>query len=300
MSRQEGIQRYQFIIHRLSTRPSSFKEIQDYLKIQAELTEDNLNCSIRTFQRDIKDIERLYDIVIKYDRSMKVYRIIHDGREKHSERLMETFDLYNAIKVSNNFGNHLLFENRRALGTEYMHGLLHAIKSRKEISFSYTSYYNDSVSKRTVQPLAIKEARQRWYLLGKDTRDEVIKSFGLDRISDLEISNRSFDELKEYDPEKDYRYSFGIINGTDEKPEKIELSFSPKEGRFVKSLPLHHSQTLVAETEKETIFKYHLIPTYDFRMEILSFGNQVQVLKPKSLRTKIIQQLKESLEVYKK
>jgi predicted DNA-binding transcriptional regulator YafY len=299
MSRQEGIQRYRFIIHKLSSKASSFKEIQEYLRLQEELTEDNLTCSIRTFQRDLKDIERIYDIVIKYDRSQKVYRIVHDGREQHSERLMETFDLYNAIKVSNNFGNHLLFENRKALGTEFMHGLLHAIKSRREISFNYRSYYDDSISERWVQPVAIKEARHRWYLLSKDTKDNVFKSFGLDRISDLEISNRKFEALNEYDPQEDYKYSFGIINGTNEKPEKVQLSFSPKEGRYVQSLPLHHSQKLLWENESETIFEYHLIPTYDFKMEILSYGDQVKVVKPESLKNDIIRQLQDSLKAYK-
>ncbi|MGB8375623.1 MAG: WYL domain-containing protein [Salegentibacter sp.] len=299
MSRKEGIQRYQFIIHKLSTKPSTFEEIQDYLRLQEEMNEERLTCSKRTMQRDIRDIERIYDIEIKYDRSQKVYRIVHDGRERHSERLMETFDLYNAIKVSNNFATHLLFENRRALGTEHMHGLLHAIKWQKEVCFNYRKYYDDSISKRRVQPLAIKEARYRWYLLCKDTKDGETKSFGLDRLSSLEITGRSFDAIPDYDPESDYEYSFGIINGTAEKPETIELSFTPREGRYVKSLPLHHSQKLLLEDEKETIFSYELSPTYDFKMEVLSYGDQVKVLKPESLKKTIRKELQKALDLYK-
>ena len=299
MSRKEGLQRYRFIIHKLTIKPSTFEEIQDYLRRQEELTEDQLTCSLRTMQRDIKDIERIYDIEIKYDRSQKVYRIVHDSREKHSERLMETFDLYNAIKVSNNFANHLLFENRQALGTAHMYGLLHAIKSHREICFNYRKHYDDSFSERRVQPVAIKEARYRWYLLCRDTKDDAMKSFGLDRISDLEITGRSFEPIVDYDAENDYKYSFGIINGTREKPEKIELSFTPREGRYIKSLPLHHSQQLISEDDKETRFSYKLAPTYDFKMEILSYGDQVKVLKPESLKKTIQEELEKTINLYK-
>ena len=299
MSRKEGLQRYRFIIHKLTIKPSTFEEIQDYLRLQEEMNEEKLTCSKRTMQRDIRDIERIYDIVIEFNRSQKVYRIVHDGREKHSERLMETFDLYNAIKVSNNFANHLLFENRRALGTGHMYGLLHAIKTRKEICFNYRKYYDDSSSQRRVQPVAIKEARYRWYLLCRDTKDEEVKSFGLDRISDLEITGRRFEPIVDYDAENDYKYSFGIINGTREKPEEIELSFTPREGRYIKSLPLHHSQQLISEDEKETRFSYELAPTYDFKMEILSYGDQVKVLKPESLKKTIRKELQKALDLYK-
>ncbi|MGA9326532.1 MAG: WYL domain-containing protein, partial [Salegentibacter sp.] len=73
MSRKEGLQRYRFIIHKLTIKPSTFEEIQDYLRLQEEMNEEKLTCSKRTMQRDIRDIERIYDIVIEFDRSQKVY-----------------------------------------------------------------------------------------------------------------------------------------------------------------------------------------------------------------------------------
>ncbi|MGA9324581.1 MAG: WYL domain-containing protein, partial [Salegentibacter sp.] len=82
-------------------------------------------------------------------------------------------------------------------------------------------------------------------------------------------------------------------------PETIELSFTPREGRYVKSLPLHHSQKLLLEDEKETIFSYELSPTYDFKMEVLSYGDQVKVLKPESLKKIIRKELQKALDLYK-
>ena len=39
------------------------------------------------------------------------------------------------------------------------------------------------------------------------------------------------------------------------------------------------------ETQEEfSIFTYHLAPDYDFRQDILSFGDKVEVLEPEGLR----------------
>ncbi|MBZ9730400.1 WYL domain-containing protein [Salegentibacter sp. JZCK2] len=43
---------------------------------------------------------------------------------------------------------------------------------------------------------------------------------------------------------------------------------------------------------------YYIIPTYDFRQEILSYGDQVKVLKPKSLKNAIASNLESALKAY--
>ncbi|MGM1055746.1 MAG: helix-turn-helix transcriptional regulator [Bacteroidota bacterium] len=298
MSRREGNQRHRFIIHQLTKRASSFEDIQNFLQLQETLSEDKLTCSIRTFQRDMKEINEIYKIEIKCDKSQNLYYIAEDGREAQSERLMETFDLFNAIKMGNSFGNHLIFENRKALGTEHMHGLLHSIRNRQEVSFTYKKYNDSSLTERKVRPVAIKESRNRWYLLAQDTKDKKIKNFSLDRMSNLEVGRKKFREIKDYDPVEEFRDIFGIINGTGEKLQKIVLSFTPQQGRYINSLPLHASQQEILKDKNEHRFEYYLAPTHDFKMEILSHGDQVQVLEPESLRKDIIAQLQKNLETY--
>lgn len=299
MSRQAGIQRHRFIIHQLKKKPSTFEEILNFLGLQEELSGDELSCSLRTFQRAVKEISRIYNITIKFDKSRKVYFIDGEEEDAQSERLMESFDLLNAIKMGNSFGNHLIFENRKALGTEHMHGLLHAIRNRKEVEFSYLKFDDGSLSTRYVQPIAIKEARNRWYLIAGDTTDGIIKNFALDRMTNLRIGDKKFRKIKDFNVKEEYKYTFGIINGTGEKPERIILSFTPTEGRYVESLPLHHSQKEIMKTKKEHRFEYELVPTYDFKMEILSYGNTVTVIEPESLKQDIVAQLRKALENYK-
>jgi predicted DNA-binding transcriptional regulator YafY len=148
-----------------------------------------------------------------------------------------------------------------------------------------------------VKPIALKEARNRWYLIAQDRKDDEIKNFSLDRIGNLTITVENFKPVT-YNAHMEFNDSFGIINGTGEKAQKIVLSFTPEQGRYIKSLPLHHSQKLLLETEDEIQFKYFIRPTYDFTMEILSYGDRVKVMAPESLQKKIKKQLEKSLMKY--
>lgn len=295
MSKKESYRRHSLIISKLKRSPLNFQELQDYLRTEGELMSEKLDCSLRTFQRELKEIASLYDIEIIYDRSAKVYKIAYDGREEHNERLIETFELFNALKLANNFSGQLFLENRKSSGTEHLYGLLHAIKNRFKIEFTYCKFYNNETSERSVAPIAIKEAKNRWYLLAEE--EELVKSFGLDRISNLRITKNKFEPI-EYKTEDEYKHSFGIINGTGEKPEKVILSFNPTAAKFIKSLALHHSQKLIFESDIEVHFEYFIRPTHDFVMEILSHGESVKVLQPKNLQRKLVEKLHNALANY--
>lgn len=292
-----SLPRQRAIISKLRRGPMGFKELQDYLKMKMDFSEDDLFCSQRTFQRDIKKIEKLFGIYITYNSATRKYEISDDMQEEHNERLMEAFDVYNALHISDGLAQHVIVEKRRSLGTENLHGLLHAIKNHFSVSFNYEKFSNGDLQKREVNPVAIKESQNRWYLLAQDQKDQIVKSFGLDRIKELEISNRKFEAIT-YDAEQEYRHSFGVISGVNIKPKKIVLSFTPKEGKYIETLPLHHSQKEVLKNKNEWRFEYFLRPTHDFIMEVLKYGSEVKVLEPKSFKNAILKQLQAAVTRY--
>lgn len=296
MAVHKTIKRYTRIISILRRRPMSYDEIQREIALDHNSREEDLLTSQRTFQRDIKNIATIYDIEIGSDKSTNKYFIKDDVEEVHSRRLRENSEIVNAIRLSKGFGESLIFEERRSLGTEHMAGLIHAIQNRLSVKFEYHKYWDESVSDRTVNPVALKEARNRWYLIAQD--GDKVKNFALDRIRNLVIYEYRFAPV-EYNVHQEFENSFGIINGTNEEAEKVVLSFTPQEGRYVESLPLHHSQELVLKNEEEIRFSYFIRPTYDFRMELLSYGDQVRILKPEGLKKSIKSQLQKALKGYK-
>ena len=79
----------------------------------------------------------------------------------------------NAIKMSKGFGDTLIFEERRHLGTEHMAGLIHAIQNNPYTEFTYIKFWDASETERKVKPISLKEARNRWYLIAMDEKEVV-------------------------------------------------------------------------------------------------------------------------------
>ncbi len=283
MSKRESIARYNLIIKKLRRNPSSFDDIASYLSRESELQSYNFNTSKRTFQRDLDDIRALFNIDVQYDFSRKVYFIHDEDQPEINERMLEAFDTFNALNVSDRLSKYIHFEKRRPQGTENLHGLLHAIKNRFQIHFTYQKYWQEESEVRTAEPYALKEFKNRWYVLVKDLKDEKIKSFALDRLTELDITRRTFKYPKDFDIDEFYRYSFGIISANGQQPQEIILSFNHIQGKYVKSLPLHETQELMVDNAEEVRICVRVCITYDFIMELMSFGDKLKILKPKSL-----------------
>lgn len=298
MSKREAISRYNLIIQKLRKAPATFDEIAGYLNRESELQGYNFTISKRTFDRDKEDIASLFNIEIRYDHSQRKYIIDSELEPEANERIFEAFDTFNALNVTDRLSAYIHFEKRRPRGTEHLYGLLHAIKSKVRVEFTYLKYWEDSTTCRMVEPYALKEFKNRWYVLARDLKDGKIKSFALDRLSDLAISQTKFEWPAHFDINTYYRYYFGIIGSGSGKPEEVILSFDPFQGKYIKSLPLHESQQTLIDNDTELRVKLTVYPTYDFVQEILSHGESVRVLSPQRLIDEIKVSLTKALKQY--
>ncbi|QTY27062.1 YafY family protein [Flavobacterium sp. CS20] len=283
MAKTEPIIRYNLIIKKLRRKSCDFDEIADYLALESELQGLNLQVSKRTFQRDLKAIYTIYNIDIQFDFSSRAYFIDFEQQPELNNRLLEAFDTFNALSISERLSKNIQFEQRQAQGTQYLHDFLNAIKNKVFIEFNHQKFWDTNSETRKVQPLALKEFKSRWYVIAKDTKDGKIKSFGLDRITNPKSTNQKFEEPESFDVNAYYKHSFGIIGSNGLKPQEIILSFHEYQGKYIKTLPLHHSQEIISDNSKELIVKLKLIITYDFIMELMSMGENVKVIKPQSL-----------------
>jgi predicted DNA-binding transcriptional regulator YafY len=294
MSKRAYISRYLLILKRLKVRPySTYLEIQAYIENQFEymqMHDDDLQIgsSKRTMQRDIRDIRNMFGVDIEYSKSQKGYFINHNEAENMNfQRMMEAFEIFNSLNIAQDLAPFVHLEKRKPQGTENLYGLLHAIKNNFQIMFDYQKFWEEESHQRFVEPYALKEFKSRWYIIAKDNKDKTVKSFALDRLTHLDISNRKFDFPKNYNIEESYRYCFGIISPNDEEPQDILLSFDPYQGKYIKTLPLHETQQVIIDNEKELQVKLKLCVTHDLLMELLSYGDNVKVLQPKSLAEEI-------------
>ena len=269
MSKKQHIHRHLLIINKLKSTPSSFEDIKSFFQKQQDILEEDFEISKRTFQRDLKEIQSIYEIEIHYNKKERWYEIVEDDLEKPFERIIEAVETINAIKLSTSVSNKLLLEKRKASGTEYMQGLLHAIEHNLLVTFEHQSYWQEGTTKRTVKPIAIKEVQRRWYLICFDIVKNDIRNFGLDRILNLDITLTKF-LTKKIDVAQHYKNAFGIE--TYEPATKIVLKFDKSQGVYLKSLPIHPSQKVIEETSAHFTLELFVHPTFDFIIEILKYG----------------------------
>jgi proteasome accessory factor B len=298
MSKLIYFKRYLYVIDRLRSRPCSFNELQEHVmrKLENDDIDTTFEYAIRTFERDKKDIATLFGIDIHYNRKDKTYAIDEEEIEDKSvTRMIDAFSIHHALQEGNKLSPNVFLEKRKSLGTEHIHGIIHAIQNSYLLQFTYQKHWEDFSTQREVKPIAIKESQQRWYLVALDKKDETVKTFGLDRISNLKITETKFKPIA-YKVEKEFQHAFGVE--TYETAEKVILEFSKQQGNYIKTFPLHESQRIVEETEDSVILEIFIHTTNDIKMELLKYGSDVKVLSPISLQNEIKNRISEMSYLY--
>lgn len=298
MSKRDYITRYLLIVKKLrNSRHATFDEINEFICSEFELIDSATKISLRTFQRDLNDIRTLFGVDIRCN-SLNQYFITEDDNSIFNNRMIEAFDLINALNVGQNLSPYVLLEKRCPLGTEHIFGLLHAIRNKTRVRFSYEKFTETEFTVREADPFALKEFRGRWYLFAKDNKDDILKTFALDRIHDLEITCIKFRIPSDLMTEEYFRNCFGVISSDNENPDEIVLSFDPLQGKYIKSYPLHESQKILKDDESELLISLKIFITHDFFMELLSYGDNIKVIKPTSLIKDLKASYKSALEQY--
>ena len=128
-------------------------------------------------------------------------------------------------------------------------------------------------------------------------RIKEVRTFGLDRIDNVEVLKQKFKKDKGIKPLDMFDNIIGV-NGEDGKVEEVHLSLTPLQGKYLKSLPLHKSQLVIKEDEKETVISLKVVVNYELMQRVLMLGEYCKVLQPKSLIDSVKKSLKESLGNY--
>lgn len=115
----------------------------------------------------------------------------------------------------------------------------------------------------------------------------------------MEITKKKFEKPETFDINQYYKYCFGIINSDKTQPKEVILSFTPVQGKYIKTLPLHESQEILIDNDEELRIKLTLFLTHDFYMELLSYGDNLKVIQPQELINDIKTAFKNALELYK-
>jgi len=299
MAQYKTIRRYGLLLEMIEKQRPTFEDIKDFL------ARHDIQVSERTIQRDIEHIRTHYGIKILYESDPPGY-YINKENSPDLPNLLRFVEVANtaAIVVESlqdgiNSTLYMDFEANGSLrGYELLETLLHAIKNHRIITFTYEKYLTGEKSEYTLHPLLLKEFQTRWYLVG--IRDDIgqLRVFGIDRISGIESTGDTFNPKPGFNPLDMFRHTIGI-NSTENQPELVELSFTELQGKYVKALPWHHSQEVLADNAEELRIRLYVNPNLEFKQRIMATGKAVKVLKPQWLAEEIRNELQANLQQYR-
>jgi predicted DNA-binding transcriptional regulator YafY len=299
MAKNEPLKRYFYEIEFIRTKTvPSLKEIVYYLENRDVYT------SIRTAERDIEQIRNNFGINIIYDPLERGYYIDEDT-SPNLQSFMRFLEIANTadillkgIKQTKDFIKDIEFDLRGGLlGTENLRMLLEAVNNLKKIQFTHYNYLTNKETKVLMDPYFLKEYLGRWYIVGLRDDNE-IRTYGIDRITELAITKEGFDKTKEAKARANFDSIIGLVYSYG-KPQRVILSFTPQQGRYVKSLQWHHSQKILVDNETEFRISLFVIPNYELFQQILMHGADVEVIEPEWLRKDIKSKIMDALLKYK-
>jgi predicted DNA-binding transcriptional regulator YafY len=289
MSKHGTIRRYTLEIEKIRRGQfPSFQEIKDYL------FEHGFEIGDRTIQRDIEQIRFEFGIEIKYNRDKNGYYIDYEN-SLNIESFFRFLEIVNTAELlteslleSKDSLKHISFDTGGGLkGIENLKPLLKAIKDNRKISFTHFNFHTEKSRKYTLKPYLLKEYQNRWYVVGIIGGFNEFRTFGIDRIENLEIKTETFKPDKKLNPIEMFNKTIGLVY-SENTPQTIVLSFTPTQGKYVKTLPLHSSQRILIDDEQECRISLDVVPNYELTQQILKHGETVNVIKPQWLKDEIM------------
>lgn len=269
------------------------------------LERNDITITLRTLQRDMADIRSNFDIEVIYDSKKNGY-YIDETCSMDMDKLLYFLGLAESSDVilSNIKDRQRLLKylsispNPHAKGVENIGILLQAIQQCTVINISHLSYQTGEQKAYTVEPYLLKEFEGMWYLFAYCEDMKAFRTFGLDRIRQIQVTDRIFQRIAELEHTVEkFNNVYGLVYEPDNNPnapiEEVRLKVSPVMMPYIQSLPIHSSQSISGDT-----ITLHLIINPELENKIMSYGEHIEVLSPPSLRNKIKERIMQSLTKY--
>jgi len=181
--------------------------------------------------------------------------------------------------------------------------LIRAMEERKICKILYKSIMAKRGKTFYIKPLKIFSHKDTIYLHvrmarypGKPYKEpDFDPLLAIHRIKNLEITERSFEFLKDYDFEKSFNQNFGVIK---EEAFEVEVEFTGYPAKYVAERIWSPDQKLIEKKDGTVRLKFSASSEPELIAWVLSFGDEAKVVKPKWLMEEVTGKIDKMRENY--
>jgi predicted DNA-binding transcriptional regulator YafY len=217
------------------------------------------------------------------------------------EKLTESLSIRNKVNTTTEAFDYVHFEEKPYVsGGAFLQDILNAIIENKKIEITYSKFFEAEDKVYLIDPHVLKEYQGIWYVSGWLESAKEIRTFALDRIKELKVlQQQQFKRQKDFKHQQYFKEVIGVSHPNNHKTVRVVLNARSSLVPYLKLLPLHVSQKIIAENSGECILSVELIPNREFFMKILSLGDQIKVSEPQSVVSELKETLKRMSELYR-
>lgn len=173
--------------------------------------------------------------------------------------------------------------------------LLEAVVERKVCKITYEALSHGKMKSYEIHPLRLFEHHGGLYVFVTVPAKDAVRILAVDRVKRIAVTDETFDEPKDFDPESVLGHTFDLTLGD---PVTAVIHFSPDAARRVRNRRWSATQEIEEHSDSSLTLTMETSGRDDVVRWVLSFGSDAEILKPDTLRAMIQNCLLDTLRTY--
>lgn len=187
-------------------------------------------------------------------------------------------------------------ENFDLKGRNWFAKLFSAIASEQALEIKYKPFEKEEIN-YLFHPYLLKQFNNRWFLFGRVEGYDSITNLPLDRIEEISPAAIAYRPNTEIDFQEYFEDMVGVSNGGGDIS-KILIKVSNARYPYIATKPLHGTQRVVSRDDDGVVIQIEVIINRELKQLILSYGSDLTVLSPSTLKEEIEADMMKNLEKY--
>lgn len=293
---------------------------------------EHLETTVRTVERDIERLRDLFRAPLEYDRGRRGYRYtgpfdlppmkLREGEAIAmflGQKLLsqckgtpfEEFVSQAMAKIRVFLPQSIEVNVEKILGSVSFHSeplrgeemevaeryqtLSDAIERRRSVATDYFTASRQTVTHRLIDPYHLRMTDGAWYCIGYCHERREVRTFALDRMTNLQASEDSFEAPADFSVEEYLAASWSIERGA---PQRVVIEFDKGQSPYIRGKRWHKSQVLEELPDGVLRMTLTVGGLGEIKRWVMSLGSHAWVVEPESLRAEIALELEAAAAKY--
>jgi proteasome accessory factor B len=162
-----------------------------------------------------------------------------------------------------------------------------ALAQRRKVHIHYDSLFDAGIIDCELSPYHLFYNQRAWYVVGYSSVHKTIRTFKLNRIKDVVILDEQFANGDNFDLAEYIGRAWSMI--PEGRIYNVRLRFTPKVANNVAEVQWHSTQKVTRNADGSAVLEFRVDGLGEITWWILGYGDQVEVLAPAILRSKIVE-----------